>query len=126
MSDSHFGNSHHKNNRANAYRHALWNMLIAYHVVRIGKSLSSALSWAKEITDWHEHTFVNNFLETQMDLHNNKMGRQWFEEMYTKNKKVFIAEIDCLLLEEIKLAKKLTKEDEKTLCLPKNLVYLEE
>ena len=83
ISNREFGEAHHKNGPANAFRHALWNFLIAQEALKWSKSPSKSISWAKRITDWHEEFSPNNPLAKAMDLHNNKIGRNLFAK---KNK----------------------------------------
>lgn len=127
LCDQHFGKAHHKNNKANAYRHALWNMFIVHYCLKRGKDLESAIKWAKDITDWHERAFVNNPLETQMDLHNNKMGRQLIKRMHVKDPaKVNQVAIDQYLMEKLQHAKKLTNNTPLIQVNEEQLVYLED
>lgn len=72
--DQKFGKAHHKNGRANAFRHALWNVIIIRRCKR-WSSIEKAASWAKRITDWHEDFSINEPLARAMDLHNNHVGR---------------------------------------------------
>lgn len=44
-------------------------------------SPEKALAFCKRITDLHEELFPNKPLETKMDLHNNKIGMDYFMEM---------------------------------------------
>jgi len=125
--NKHFGKAHHKNNKANAYRHALWNMLITHQCIKAGKNLNSSLSWAEEITNWHEKAFVNNPLETHMDLHNNKIGRKWYEKCYTADPmKIGEQWLDQFLMEKLKSAKKLIKEGSENNVFEENLVFIQE
>lgn len=127
LCDKQFGKAHHKNNKANAYRHALWNMLIAHHCLKVGKGLNVSLTWAKDITDWHEKAFVNNPLETHMDLHNNKKGRQWFEELHTKEPSgVNYDLMDKYLREKLQYAKKLSKNIPQDENFEQQLIYIED
>ncbi len=76
-----YGSSHHGDNRANAFRHALWNILVAKQVFKIVKTEERAISWAEKITTLHEILMPNAPLETEMDLHNNEMGRKFYLEL---------------------------------------------
>ncbi len=78
--DKHFGKAHHKNNVSNAFRHALWNILIAKNVYPKNDSVEKSLEWAKEMTDLHEKLAPNAKLEMKMDLHNNEVGRILFKK----------------------------------------------
>ncbi|RDY59940.1 DUF6973 domain-containing protein [Flagellimonas nanhaiensis] len=78
ISNDLYGRSHFKNGPANAFRHVLWNYLIAKRCFAFKKNEKKVLSWTKKITDWHENAFPNNELARKMDLHNNKVGRLFF------------------------------------------------
>lgn len=77
--DQKFGKAHHKNGRANAFRHALWNVLII-HTCKRWASIAKATAWTKRITDWHEDFSVNPELARAMDLHNNHIGRTFAQQ----------------------------------------------
>jgi len=98
--DKLFGKAHHKNNATNAFRHALWNILIAYYCYQKNNSVEKSVRWAKTITDLHEKIAPNIPIETTMDLHNNAIGRQLFIE----NKLHIASENDVvdLLLKKLK------------------------
>ncbi|MAU14816.1 MAG: hypothetical protein CMH46_04670 [Muricauda sp.] len=74
-----YGDLHNKNGPANAFRHALWNFLIAKRCFKWQKNDEVVLAWAKKVTDWHEDSFPNKKLPKQMDLHNNEVGRFIFK-----------------------------------------------
>lgn len=88
-----FKNQHHKNNVTNAFRHALWNVLIAKRCYKMNKSLEKSILWAKQITDLHEQLAPNSFTEMQMDLHNNQIGRVIFVEhkLYKESQETIIS-----------------------------------
>ena len=69
-----------KNGRGNAFRHSFWCCLIMMYCCKVS-SPEKALQFCKEITDLHEELFPNEPLETKMDLHNNKVGMDYFMEM---------------------------------------------
>tara|TARA_B100000949_G_C14254357_1_gene439741 strand:+ start:1030 stop:1521 length:492 start_codon:yes stop_codon:yes gene_type:complete len=75
-----FGKAHHKDNKTNAFRHALWNFLIAEESLPQLKEKTKAIAWAKEITDLHEKLSPNPELPRTMDLHNNEVGRSLFQQ----------------------------------------------
>lgn len=81
LSQEHYPNIHWKNNKANAFRHALWNVLIARNASWFSKDTDKVLRWTKTITDWHEDFSPNVELARAMDLHNNQMGRQYYNEL---------------------------------------------
>nr|WP_222982858.1 hypothetical protein [[Muricauda] meishanensis] len=75
-----YGRLHHKNGPSNAFRHALWNFLIAKRCYHWKANKHKVVAWTKKITDWHENAFPNRGLAKKMDLHNNAVGRFIFEE----------------------------------------------
>lgn len=75
-----FGAKHHEDNRTNAFRHALWNFMICRKCYKISKSVEKALYWSKKVTDLHEKLLPNEELSTLMDLHNNRLGRDFFRK----------------------------------------------
>lgn len=83
--DKLFEKAHHKNNVSNAFRHGLWNVLIAKNVFSKNNSVEKSMEWAKTITDLHEKMAPNNELEMAMDLHNNEIGRTLFAEKQLQN-----------------------------------------
>lgn len=75
LSNNYFGKRHHKNNEANAFRHALWNYVIVIECQKWTREEYKANEWAELITDWHEDFSPNKDLARAMDLHNNQVGR---------------------------------------------------
>ena len=75
-----FPETHHKNGRGNAFRHALWSCLIMMYCCKIS-SPQKSLKWCKQITDLHEELFVNEKIVRAMDLHNNQIGMDLFMTM---------------------------------------------
>jgi len=78
LASDHFEKRHHKNGPSNAFRHALWNYLIAKGCKRWSKKDQQVLKWTKAITDLHEEAFFGTEIATAMDLHNNEVGRHMF------------------------------------------------
>lgn len=70
-----YENKHHLNGPENAFRHALWNVIIVKRSLGKNLPLDRSLAWAKTITDWHEDFSPNEPLARAMDLHNNRIGR---------------------------------------------------
>ncbi|MGI9547601.1 MAG: DUF6973 domain-containing protein [Flavobacteriaceae bacterium] len=93
-----YGRQHHKNSPANAFRHALWNYLIARKCMKNRAEIEEILSWTKKITDLHENLFPNSDLARAMDLHNNAIGRLIFRDHMSKSE----TEILQILLEMTK------------------------
>lgn len=85
LSTKHFGREHYRNTPANAFRHALWNYLIAHHCAKRSTNQAKVLKWTKAITDWHENAFINRKLARLMDFHNNEIGRTLYLTHYSKN-----------------------------------------
>lgn len=94
FSEKHFHESHGGRGVANAFRHAAWNLLIAKNG-SVFTSQEKAIEWAKFITDLHEECFPNESFDHEMDLHNNRIGREVFEELASQNlsKKQMIAKL---------------------------------
>ncbi len=78
ISQQHYGKAQHSNGKANAFRHALWNVLLAK--IAYKGDVEKAIHWAEQVTTLHEKLAPNEPLERAMDLHNNKIGRQLFAE----------------------------------------------
>ena len=97
-----FGTEHHLNNPANAYRHALWNYLIARECHNWWQNMEQVLVWTEKITALHEAFFPNEPLARAMDLHNNKVGRILFEHHFAKTEE-----------EVLQLLKDMSKQSEK-------------
>ncbi|MBL4604770.1 MAG: hypothetical protein JKY02_03655 [Flavobacteriaceae bacterium] len=120
IAQNEFPNIHGELNKANAFRHALWNVLIAKECAKFSKNIESVIRWTEQITDWHEEFSPNEELPKFMDLHNNRVGREIYMEMNTKSKIEFIA----YLKEQLNCAVQITSmhdvEKDST-----HLVYLE-
>ena len=71
ISQKEFPNTHGFHNKANAFRHALWNIFIAKQCSLFSRKKHKIISWTKEFTDWHEDFSPNEELPRIMDLHNN-------------------------------------------------------
>lgn len=105
ISTLHFGRDHYRNTPANAFRHALWNYLIAYYCAKRGTPPAKALKWTKAITDWHENAFVNSEPARSMDFHNNEIGRMLYLEHHAENMETIMQ----LLLDKTNEAVQVTK-----------------
>ena len=80
LAQKYFPKTHSNNGVGNAFRHSLWTCLILMYCCKIS-SPRKALDYCKKMTDMHEALFPNEPLETQMDLHNNKVGMDFFIEL---------------------------------------------
>lgn len=103
-----FGGSHHKNTPANAFRHALWNFLIASKCSQWSKNETKIHNWAKKITGLHELLLPGNELADAMDLHNNAVGLH----VYAVSKTRPLEEVLSLLLTMVKRSIKITSMEE--------------
>lgn len=119
ISQKEFPYIHGKHNKANAFRHALWNILIAKKCNRFSKNIDHVIAWTKRITDWHEEFSPNEELPKAMDLHNNLFGRSFF----IKNQNIERFDLILLLKEELNKAV-LIQNVEDILDLTK-MVYIE-
>lgn len=116
-----FGKKHHKNNRTNAYRHAMWNFLISEECFRISGSLEHALGWSKKITDLHEKLSPNKDLSRTMDLHNNKIGRQLFDKFHSA-KNIDILQVMGEMMQKAKKVEIIEEiQEEKNLVFTRNI-----
>lgn len=121
LATKNFKSTHHLHNPANAYRHALWNILIAKHCAKWSGNINKILQWTEIITTWHEDFSPNPPLERKMDLHNNAVGRAFFIQLKNSS----IDEVDQFLLKKASEAIKISEESIDPLPL-KQLVYIED
>ncbi|MFD2563657.1 DUF6973 domain-containing protein [Aquimarina rubra] len=117
--DALYGNSHHHHGKANAFRHALWNVLICQKTFSQSKSEDKSIVWAQKITDLHEKLAPNKAIEEAMDLHNNRLGRAYFSKLKNTSEEETIS----FLKEKTKTAK-LISELEEIDSFYNDLVYL--
>lgn len=114
-----FGNDHHKSNKANAFRHALWNVLICEKAMKITKNKQKSVFWAQKFTDLYEKVTQNEILDEAMDLHNNAIGRICFLNFLNQNEK----EMSNFLQNKAENAKK-AQDIEDLKKIRNQLVYL--
>ncbi|NND61619.1 MAG: hypothetical protein HKN48_00335 [Flavobacteriaceae bacterium] len=116
-----YGSSHHRNNRANAFRHALWNYKISEKANEILKNDQKSTKWAKKVTFLYENVTKNDFLDQKMDIINNEFGRNLFLTKKFKNRTELINFIQ-------NSAKKAQKIDKNTSFdeISENLTYISE
>lgn len=115
-----FPDIHNLHNKANAFRHAIWNIFIAKECSKYSKDIVKVLAWTKLITDWHEEFSPNQEMAKLMDLHNNAVGRKSYLEL-KDNPKIEI--IEKLLL-KLEVAIKINQISE--IDKINNLVFLED
>ena len=106
--DDLYGKAHHKPNKANAFRHAFWNIAIGSKTLKITKNKQKSIIWAQKLTVLYEKVTKNPVLDEAMDLHNNQLGQQWFYEVFDKNE----SEIANFLQKKLLMAQKVTKIEE--------------
>ena len=111
---------HGEHNKANAFRHALWNLLIANSSMKFSSEIDVVINWSKKITDWHEKFSPNKIMAKKMDLHNNEFGRKKFKEWQSRPRSEFVS----LLKSEIFKAVLVRKESDFE-TIDDRLVYLE-
>lgn len=116
-----YGRSHHKNGKENAFRHALWNMLICRNTLKRTKNEQKSIVWAKNITILYEKVTKNEVLDQFMDLHNNELGRRWFLDVSRENDE----KVTTFLQKKLKSAQKVTKIDE-TGLIENCLIFISE
>jgi len=114
-----FPDIHGKENSANAFRHALWNYMIAIKCLKFEKNILVIVSWTKEITDWHEDFSPNIALARAMDLHNNYIGRELFKNHAGKLEKEVIAVLELELVNSVQV-----NSCEEIENYPTNLVFI--
>lgn len=119
--DDLFGSSHHRSNKANAFRHALWNILICQKTLKRTKNNDKSVIWSRKVTDLYEKVTQNKITEQVMDLHNNEIGRMLFFDVFDQKQ----VEIINFLKEKSENAQKITKIDDVD-NYKDELVYLEE
>lgn len=69
-----FPDIHGKSNKANAFRHALWSVLLIKELSKWSRNLDKVVWFTQKITTWHENFSPNAPLDCAMDLHNNQRG----------------------------------------------------
>ena len=121
VSSSLFGSSHHRSGKANAFRHALWNILICKNTVKFTKNEQKSAFWAKKITDLHEKLAKSEKIDTMMDLHNNEVGSRLFLEEIESNQ----SDLNDILLKKLEKSQKVAKIEEIE-KVENELVYISE
>lgn len=114
-----FPETHDKNGKGNAFRHAIWNVLICFECYKVSKDRRRIIAWAKLITDKHEQLSPNKPIDERMDLHNNRIGRNLFiSSSFTS-----IEEISKSIKVRLANAKKIELPDDSKLH-PIDLIYI--
>ncbi|MEM7086688.1 MAG: hypothetical protein AAF489_10930 [Bacteroidota bacterium] len=116
-----YGGAHHKNGKANAFRHALWNILICQNCQKKTKNDKKSIIWTEKITILYEKVTKNEILDQHMDLHNNELGIKWFRANLFANE----AEIISFIQKKLENAQKVAKIEEIE-NLENTLIYISE
>lgn len=118
--DELYKEEHHNSGKENAFRHALWNYLICRHSYSISGSVEVVRSWSDQITALHEKLSPNQKLAKFMDLHNNRVGQNLFNENQHST-----AEIINLLQQKMQQAIKIS-EEKYSENIKGKLIYIED
>lgn len=68
-------------NKADAFRHSIWNIVMAKEGWGLKKE---KLSWAEDFSTAHEQGIKYDGVASEMDLHNNKVGRYFYDNKVSK------------------------------------------
>jgi len=120
VSQKEFPNTHGFHNKANAFRHALWNIFIAKQCALFSRNSHEVILWTKEFTDWYEDFSYNEELARIMDLHNNYIGRELFLKTPEKTHYQWV----ILMKEQLHKAVQIVSVED-VVNYPSQLVYLE-
>ena len=114
-----YGNKHSKSNKANAFRHALWSILLGQAVFKKSQDLKKAKAWSEKVTTLHEKLAPNSTLDRCMDLHNNEIGRNFLDNLITSSEEETIT----FLKQKAAQAKQINNPEDVDM---ENLVYISE
>lgn len=92
-----YGDKHHGNGKANAFRHAYWCYLISNYCYQWSRNTEDVCVWTKKMTDFHERCFINDPVETAMDLHNNQIGIELFKRHLNRGESEVIEALTSML-----------------------------
>jgi len=120
ISQKEFPDTHGFHNKANAFRHALWNIFIAKQCSLFSRKSHEVILWTKEFTDWHEDFSPNEELSRIMDLHNNYIGRELFLKTPKSTHKQWVT----LMKEQLHKPVQIVSVED-VVNYPSQLVYLE-
>ena len=108
LCDELFGEEHHRSNKANAFRHALWNILICHKTLKRTHNREKSMIWTEKATNLYEKVTDNEKMEKAMDLHNNKVGLNLFLSVFDKKEE----EIISILQNMMEKSQKVTNFDD--------------
>tara|TARA_R110000772_G_scaffold51843_10_gene118983 strand:+ start:117 stop:485 length:369 start_codon:yes stop_codon:yes gene_type:complete len=120
LCDELFGQVHHKSNKENAFRHALWNNLICHKTLKKTQNKDKSIIWTEKVTSLYEKVTDNGKMEKAMDLHNNKVGLNLFSRVFDKKE----GEIISILQNMMEKSQKASNFDD-FIKFNEVLVYLE-
>jgi hypothetical protein len=141
LTDSNYPNISAYQNKADGFRHAIWNVLICKYIGEDKNAISDCTERAEDFTTKHETgadkpitmTDAAWALDQQMDLHNNAQGRKYFESVasiikvgWFKVKRVIAPSEDELVTgikNKLNSAQKISTATD-TSKYPNNLVYI--
>ncbi|MDC8002437.1 hypothetical protein POV27_00100 [Aureisphaera galaxeae] len=103
-----YGKSHHKSNKANAFRHAFWNLLICQKTLKKTKNAKKSADFTQKVTDLYEKATKNEEMDQAMDFHNNAIGRSLFLDFFDQNE----SELVNLVQKKAEKAQKVAKFEE--------------
>lgn len=79
--------------KSDAFRHSIWNIVMAKEGFG---NVKEKLSWAEDFATAHEAGVKYNNLPSEMDLHNNNVGRLFYKQnSCNKNKKIMGINFFC-------------------------------
>ncbi|MDE6350746.1 MAG: hypothetical protein K2K67_07065 [Treponemataceae bacterium] len=82
LTKSYYGNEYRSvDNKADAFRHSIWNVVMAKEGWGLKKE---KLSWAEDFSTAHEKGTKYDGVASEMDLHNNKVGRCFYDAKASK------------------------------------------
>lgn len=117
--DQLYGKDHQRSNKGNAFRHAVWNVLLCKKTFKNSKNKQKSVFWAQRVTDLYEKMTQNELLDEAMDLHNNAVGRICFLNYLNQNEQ----EIIKFLQKKAENAKKVANIEELS-KISNQMVYL--
>jgi len=93
------GRSNTYQNRADGFRHAVWNALLCRETGTQYDDIDDCLKWAKDFSDAHESSnqcTEQAPLDEPMDLHNNGIGRTYYKPYLTVGCEWSLPIIGCI------------------------------
>ncbi len=111
-----FGSAHFGNGKENAYRHALWCMLLQYNTEKYDTH------WAAFFSNLYEGLFRNDEVNSKMDLHNNSVSLNDYTIQNPHSYFKIFRMLDTLSDKAIALTEEEMKSGDS--ILKENLVYI--